>query len=240
MSYFKLFEEFFSMNESSVSVFAADNPYEPYGDMTWPGVVDNIRKWQKEEGLTNMTIVPIDFDYDKRIANGSYRSVVMRNWNNTELPLFLDKNPDYSEIEFDFVGIEPMNIQATTSSGRDSWIRVADKYNNEFLIKPDEIIDIQKGQSIRDGVVAGSIFLVNGERARIIDYKRGEVYLEFPGRVSRIDKDLRNIRKEDPRYIGIHKRINRGEVEKIPYTEWKKKKYTELDENNSENTGEFL
>jgi hypothetical protein len=197
MKHIKLFEEFSAVNEGAINVFPAGNPYKPEGSIQWTGVLSNIEKWKQKEGLTNFVLV-LDLDPDMYTANSEFRSKALGTWKDKNLPLFTEKNPKYNEVEFDLVGVEE-NMEKPN----EPWLRVVDKKGLEFLVPPFKVLDIQKGASVKDGIQPGSFYLVDKMRAKIIDYKKGNVVLKMQ------DSSLKS----------------------VPIEQWKKAGYVELDEN---------
>jgi hypothetical protein len=198
MSHFKLFEEYFQLDEGAIPVFPPDSPYKQEGSIQWTGVekLFTIGIPQRKQGPwlenTRMTVVSSmnDKDYDKYIADKRYQSIPLKTFGDSNLPTFMSENPKYDESEFDVVEIVP-----NPDKPREPYVKIVDKNGLEFMIPPYLIIEIQKGSSIRDKVFAGSRYRFdNGKKGMVVNYTpSGEVHVKM----------------ED------------GEVKKFPYAEWK-------------------
>jgi len=209
MRHIKLFEEFISVNEGSIPVYPAGNPWKAEGSIQWSGVPAHMASWIKT--VTAISIVA-EFDFDKYSADPKVRSMPNGNWTDKTKPKFTDSNSGYDEGEFDVLGIEdnpdkPEMTKTTVNKvsvehSKEPWIRVADKKGNEFLIPAFKILDIQKGSSVRDGIASGHSYLVDDQRGTIKDYINGDVVLK----------------------------LQNGQVRKIPVADWKSNKYLELDD----------
>jgi len=173
MKYIKLFEEFFTdIDEGAIQVFPPGNPYKSEGSMTWPGVHLWLPKYKAEgRGI----IIGADFDYDKYIADPKYRSVPLGTWEDKNLPTFLSKNSNYDEVEYDYIGLVPNPEKET----RESWVKIADKDGNEFMIPPFTILDIIKGGSVKDNIFPGATYLIDKMKARIADFINGKIVVQL-------------------------------------------------------------
>ena len=220
MRYIKLFEEFSkdeSLNEGQIQVYAPGNPYKPEGSMTWPGVVEHLPSYlhPKAEAISERGIIlGADFDFDKFIADPQYRSIPMGTGADKSLPKFLDKNPNYDEMEFDFIEI----VRNPEKETRESWIKIADKSGIEFMIYPHMILDILKGGSVREQIYPGEKFLVDKMRAKIIDF----------GIVNPNTAKFEGIATGSKIVIV---KMQDGETRYYTVEDWKKKNYLALDEN---------
>jgi len=211
MRHVKLFEEFISINEGSIPVYPAGNPWKAEGSIQWSGVPAHMASWLQTG--TAISIVA-EFDFDKYSADPKLRSMPNRNWTDKTKPKFTDNHKGYDEGEFDVIGIEknpdkPETTKTTLRGIKDPiehdkepWIRIADKQGNEFLIPAFRILDIQKGSSVRDKIASGHSYLVGDQRGTIKDYKDGNVILK----------------------------LQNGQVQNIPIADWKANKYLELDD----------
>lgn len=204
MKHLKLFEEFSTMNEGAITVYPPGDPYKPEGSIQWTGVLSNIEKWKQKSGMTNLTML-LDIEPDMYTADSQFRSKPLGTWKDKSLPLFSEKHPNYREVEFDFIGSEE-----NEEKPNEPWLRVADKNGLEFLVPPFKIMDIQKGASMRDRIYPDTKYLVDKMRAKVMDYKGGEVYLKMQD----------------------------GSTKKIPIDAWKKAHYMEIEEQKNEENGE--
>jgi hypothetical protein len=172
MRHIKLFEEFSSsLNEGAINVYPPGNPYKAEGSIQWTGVVKHTDKW-KQEGQA-FTLI-LDLDYDMYTANPEFRSKALGTWKDKSLPLFTDKFPRYNQVEFDLLGVEE-----NPEKPNEPWLRVVDKKGVEFLVPPFKILDIQKGDSVKDGIHSGSKYLIDKMRAKIVNYKNGKVEVKL-------------------------------------------------------------
>lgn len=209
MRHIKLFEEFISVNEGSIPVYPAGNPWKAEGSIQWSGVPAHMASWLKTG--TAISIVA-EFDFDKYSADPKVRSIPNGNFTDKTKPKFTDANKGYDEGEFDVLGIEdnpdkPEMTKTTVNKvsvehAKEPYIRIADKKGHEFLIPAFKILDIQKGSSVRDGIASGHSYLVDDQRGTIKDYVNGDVVLK----------------------------LQNGQVRKIPVADWKANKYLELDD----------
>ena len=173
MKHLKLFEEFNQdLNEGQIQVYPPGNPYKAEGSMTWPGIHTWLPKYKAEgRGI----IVGADFDYDKFIADPKYRSIPLGTWKDKTLPKFLDSNPRYDEVEYDYIEIVPNPEKET----REPWVKIADKNGIEFMIPPFAIMDIIKGGSVQQKIFPGETFLIDNMRAKIADFINGKVIVKI-------------------------------------------------------------
>ena len=209
MRHIKLFEEFISVNEGSIPVYPAGNPWKAEGSIQWSGVPAHMASWLKTG--TAISIVA-EFDFDKYSADPKVRSIPNGNFTDKTKPKFTDANKGYDEGEFDVIGIEdnpdkPEMTKTTVNKvsvehAKEPYIRIADKKGHEFLIPAFKILDIQKGSSVRDGIASGHSYLVDDQRGTIKDYVNGDVVLK----------------------------LQNGQVRKLPVADWKANKYLELDD----------
>lgn len=209
MRHIKLFEEFISVNEGSIPVYPAGNPWKAEGSIQWSGVPAHMASWLKTG--TAISIVA-EFDFDKYSADPKVRSIPNGNFTDKTKPKFTDANKGYDEGEFDVLGIEdnpdkPEMTKTTVNKvsvehAKEPYIRIADKKGHEFLIPAFKILDIQKGSSVRDGIASGHSYLVDDQRGTIKDYVNGDVVLK----------------------------LQNGQVRKMPVADWKANKYLELDD----------
>lgn len=191
--YFNSFDDF--INEGRIQVYEPGNPYRPESSMTWrPGIYDHLDGYAKDG---TGVILGCDFDYDKYIAEEGYRSVPLGTWKDKSLPLFLDKHPRYSEVEFDYVSLIP----DPEKDPKEPWVEVTDRNDVRFMIPPYCINDIYKGGSRKLGILPGELFLIDGMRGRIDNFKNDTVYI----------------------------RLQNGDKKKFSVEEWKSKKYMSLD-----------
>jgi hypothetical protein len=157
------------MNEGAINVYEPGNPWKPEGSMTWTGVTEHLPTYihpKAESVIERGIIIGADFDYDKFIADPKYRSLPMGTWGDKTLPRFLDTNPRYDEMEFDFLEIVPQEGKEK----REAWVKVADKDGIEFMIPPHMVLDILKGGSVRAKIYPGEKFLVDKMKAKIMDF----------------------------------------------------------------------
>jgi len=224
MNYIKLFEEFEkSLNEGAIQVYGLGNPRKAEGSMTWTGVTDWLPKYQnpRAEGVIKRGIIlGVYFDdgaeysqCDKYIADPSYRSIPMGTWEDESLPLFTQENPDYDEIEFDFVEIVPREGKPL----KEYWVKISDKDGVEFMVEPHMIIDIIKGGSVKEKINPGEAFLIKNQRGIIYDF-------------GIINPSMAKLEKINPgEEVVIVVLQNR---EKLYFTleEWRRKKFYSLDE----------
>ena len=228
MKYIKLFEEFSnSLNEGAIPVYELGNPRKPSGSMTWTGVTYWLPQYQNpraEAVIKRGIIVGVDFEegedyhqYDKFIADPSYRSIPMGTWEDESLPLFTQKNPGYNEVAFDFIEVIPREGKDL----KEYWVKVADKNGIEFMIEPHMILDIMKGGSVKEKINPGEAFLINKQRAVIFDF----------GIVSPNTAKLENFNLGDTIVI-----VKLSKSENLYFTleEWRKQKFYSLDENKTE------
>ena len=178
MKHIKLFEEFAqNIDEGAIPVYPPGNPWKNRGSIQWTAVAKMMTdpsKWKKEyDNPTNYTLVA-DFDFDKYCATEGFRSIPLGTWADKDLPTWKEKNARYDESEFDFV-----EIIENKEKPNEPWIKIADKKGNMFMIPPFEILDIQIGSSIRDGITSGEKFLVDKMRAVITNYKDGKVFVKL-------------------------------------------------------------
>lgn len=224
MKYIKLFEEFeSSLNEGAIQVFDIGNPWKPEGSMTWTGVTHWLPQYKNpraEEISERGIIVGVDFEegedyhqYDKFIADSSFRSIPMGTWDNESLPLFTEKNPNYDEMEFDFVEIVPREGR----EAKESWVKVADKDGVEFMVEPHMLLDILKGGSVRERIFPGEGFLIGQQRGKILDFG-----LINPNAAKHLEKN--------PGDTLVIVKLQDGEKIYFTLDEWRKSGFRSLDE----------
>lgn len=216
--YIKLFEEFRnSINEGQIQVYPAGNPYTPLksiyvagrshsNGLQWPAFYKAAEEWLKD-GYA-ITVITADFipdhaaelGYNKKTTNTKYQSEINGTWKDKSLPLFMEDHPNYNETEFDLIKVDE------SLKNRDG-VYIQDKDGNEFCIHPSRIFEVQLGSSVRDGIAAGSFYLINSMRARISNYQNGIVTLCF------------KVGSKDPKdYL------------EFTLDEWKKKHFVPIDE----------
>ena len=224
MKHIKLFESWLNdnsdVNEGAINVFEPGNPWKPEGSMTWTGVTEHLPtyKFPRAEVVAERgIIVGADFDYDKFIADPAFRSIPLGTWADKSLPKFLDSNPRYDEMEFDFLEVVPQEGK----DKKEAWVKIADKDGIEFMIPPHMVLDILKGGSVREKIYPGEKFLVDKMRARIVDFG-----LINPNTARHNEMNVGDI-------VVI---IKMQDATTRIYTvqDWKRKNYMHLDENKEE------
>jgi hypothetical protein len=224
MKHIKLFESWLNdngINEGAINVFEPGNPWKPEGSMTWTGVTEHLPTYRfpRAEFMSDRgIIIGADFDYDKYIANPAYRSIPLGTWIQKSLPKFLDKNPNYSEMEFDFVEIVPQEGK----DKKEAWVKIVDKDGIEFMIPPHLVLDILKGGSVRAKVYPGEKFLVDKMRARIVDF-------------GIINPNTARHNNLEPGSTVVIIKMQDGESRFFTLEEWKKANYMHIDESKEEN-----
>lgn len=172
MKHIKLFEEFTSkevlikITESAISTYPPGNPFHSEGGVRWIDVARYTKDLvEKGQSFTLNTM----FDYDFYTLDPRFRSKVQDTWEKKDLPLFSEKFPRYSESEFDLV-----ETLAVDEPGEPR-LKIVDFKGNLFLIPCHKVIEIVKGSSVRDGIISGSHYIIDGERCTIENYINGEV-----------------------------------------------------------------
>jgi hypothetical protein len=220
MKYIKLFESWMSgdnpVNEGAINVYGPGNPWKPEGSMTWTGVTEHLPTYiyPKAEPISERgIIIGADFDYDKFIADPKYRSIPLGTWADKSLPKFLDANPRYDEMEFDFLEIVPQEGK----DKREAWVKVADKDGIEFMIPPHMVLDILKGGSIREKIYPGEKFLIDKMKAKIMDY-------------GVINPNTARHDGMNPGDVVVVIKMQDGETRFYTVEDWRRKNYMQLDE----------
>jgi hypothetical protein len=227
MSHIKLFESWLNdqeLNEGAIQVYAPGNPWKPEGSMTWPGIADHLPGYltpRAEIVSQRGIIIGADFDYDKYIADETYRSIPMETYTDKSLPLFTEKNPQYDEMEFDFLELVPREGK----DKRESWVKMVDKDGIEFMIEPHMVLDILKGGSVREKVYPGEKFLIDKMRGRVIDF-------------GVVNNNATEHFEVKPGQTIVAVKLQNGETKMFEIGQWRRENFMKLDENKKEESEE--
>lgn len=111
------------------------------------------------------------------------------------------KGKNSDDAEFDVIAVEQAKHPRKPGVTEDV-IRIRDKKGEEFIVRPGKIIEIQIGNSLKDNITIGSSYLVDGKRGVLRKYQNGIVTI----------------------------RLQNGEQKEMSLADWKKARYTELED----------